>query len=100
MRASALFLAALLAGCAATLSGGETVVRTQTLLLQPGAEATLRIDCPPGLMPVTAMPEAGGAFTVTESRPAEPGSWWVTFANPSDTQAREEIAVRLICREA
>jgi hypothetical protein len=98
VRASALFLAAMLTGCAATLSGAETVVRTQALLLQPGAEATLRIDCPPGLMPVTAMPEAGGAFTVTESRPAEPGSWWVTFANPSDTQAREEITVRLMCR--
>lgn len=98
MRASALFLAALLTGCAATLSGAETVVRTQALLLQPGAEATLRIDCPPGLMPVTAMPEAGGAFTVTESRPAEPGSWWVTFANPSGAPVREEISIRLLCR--
>jgi hypothetical protein len=98
MRASALFLAALLTGCAATLSGAETVVRTQALVLQPGGEATLRIDCPPGLMPVTARPKAGGAFIITESRPAEPGSWWVSFANPSDTQAREEISIRLLCR--
>ncbi len=93
-----LFLAVLLAGCTATLSGAETVVRTQALLLQPGAEATLRIDCPPGLMPMSAMPEAGGVFTVTESRAAEPGVWWVTFANPLDTPYEEDVSIRLTCR--
>jgi len=98
MRVSALFLAALLTGCAATLSGTEKAERRQALLLQPGGEATLRIDCPPGLMPVSAKPKASGAFIITESRPAEPGSWWVTFANPSGTPAREEISIRLQCR--
>lgn len=98
MRVSVLALAALLSGCAAGLPGAVTVKRQQALLLQPGAEATLRVDCPPGRMPVSAKPKAGGAFVIAESRPAEPGTWWVTFANPAGTQAREDVSIRLMCR--
>jgi uncharacterized protein (DUF2249 family) len=99
MRVSALFLAALLTGCAAIPSGTRhTVVREQSLRLQAGGEATLRVDCPPGQLGVSARQTTGGAFTVTESRAAEPGVWWVTFANPLDTPYEEDVSIRLTCR--
>jgi hypothetical protein len=99
MRAATLFLAALLTGCAAIPFGTEhTVMRQQSLRLQAGGEATLRVDCPPGQLGVSARQTTGGAFTVTESRAAEPGVWWVTFANPLDTPYEEDVSIRLTCR--
>ena len=97
MRIGPPVLAALLAGCAAGPASTMEVKREETLLLRPGAEATLRVDCPPGLMAVSAK-HSSGDFAVTESRPAEPGVWWVTFANPTGAARKEEISIRLFCR--
>ncbi|KCZ50531.1 hypothetical protein HY29_07140 [Hyphomonas beringensis] len=99
MRGAVLCLAALLTGCAASPVGAGDVVRSQALLLQPGGEATLRVDCPPGQMPVSARTEAGDAFIITESRPAEPGVWWVTYANPADSTAEADVSIILTCRK-
>lgn len=99
MRAAALFLTALLTGCAAIPSGTRhTIVRQQSLRLQADGEATLRVDCPPGQLGVSARQTTGCVFTVTESRTAEPGVWWVTFVNPLDTPYEEDVSIRLICR--
>ena len=95
MRVSVLALAALLAGCA---TGTVEVKRQQALLLRPGAEATLRVDCPPGRLVVSAKPKAGSTFVVSESRAEAADVWWVTFANPTDADVREEVSIRLACR--
>jgi hypothetical protein len=99
MRAAGLCLAALLTGCVASSLGAGNVVRMQALLLQPGGEATLRVDCPPGQMPVSARTEASDAFIITESRPAEPGVWWVTYANFADSIAEADVSIILTCRK-
>lgn len=91
-------MAVLLAGCAGLPFSGHEIVRHETLRLEGGAEATLRVDCPPGELGVSARHTTNGLFVVTESRSAEPGVWWVSFSNPTHASIVEDVSIRLTCK--
>ena len=98
MKRGWLVMGGLMAGCAAMPNRAQEIVRHQTMRLEGGAEATLRVDCPPGELGVSARHKTNGLFVVTESRSAEQGVWWVSFANPTHVPLVEEVSIRLTCK--
>lgn len=71
--------------------------RMERLQLRPQSDATLRVDCPLGMVNRSEAVIDAKDLIVTESREHEPGIWWTTFSNPSDQTVIREVEIKLRC---